>query len=767
MIEQKKYLNKIIITTNDDQSIEYAPVGQHIIDTGNKMGETFNINNTATGQDSHAEGNNTRATGAYSHTEGYKTSASASGAHAEGLETQANQTGAHAEGYLTIASGDYSHAEGAPHTNTNNYTQAAGYAAHAEGVGTLANAHASHSEGECTKAYGANSHAEGQSTQTGSDGDTRFGSAAHSEGQNTLALAHYSHAEGQTTEAKGIASHAEGYLTKAQGNYSHAEGCGIITDEGDIGYSLALGDASHVEGHSTEAHGNYSHAEGEQSIAIGIASHAEGNAYAEGASAHAEGQAKAVGDCSHAEGAATSWAYGRYSHAEGSSTTGEIDTAYGDYAHAEGYNTNAKGMASHAENDLTIARGRGSHAEGTQTQANGNYSHAEGFGTIANGAYQHVAGRYNIPDPSEPLGTGQTDEAPQYLTIVGNGSENVRSNAYTLDIHGNAWYAGNLYLGGNGPNNGVNIKNMLTDIKVANNELSIIQPNMQLPTNVSPQILDKISLSYSHDNNLIQHYAIANYYNLPYTTIAKTNRGPKKNALKIQVHNLNPNKHYKLHVYYSQKYNGRYTNWRHPANQITQTAAKKIKAGSFLGYANLKNTPVHFWYDGKTKSEEKYPDWELAEMQKYCTGRLQTVFDLQLNAKNQYDSIQYIDLYPWILDLLKPIPTRFTINTTTDGTSEMQFTWLQEFQDKEDWDISKVWCLSNFGSTHPSEDKKYSQRFQSTQPRYFQFRIVEYDSNDKPIQDYVCLNTVKLNQVLYYFDNTKGQPKFESSLSII
>ena len=133
--------------------------------------------------------------------------------------------------------------------------------------------------------------------------------------------------------------------------------------------------------------------------------------------AHAEGcNTKAIGTNSHSEGEDT-LASGENSHAEGCYTT-----AYGNYSHAEGYYTTASGIYSHAE--------------GYYTTASGDRSHAEGYYTIASQANQHVQGKYNIEDT-------QTN----YAHIVGNGTANTRSNAYTLDWNGNGVYAGKLTVG--------------------------------------------------------------------------------------------------------------------------------------------------------------------------------------------------------------------------------------------------------------------------------------------------------------------------------
>ena len=117
-------------------------------------------------------------------------------------------------------------------------------------------------------------------------------------------------------------------------------------------------------------------------------------------------------------------------------STEESDTyKLGQYAFAEGRNSMASGLNSHAEGKDTKAKAWNSHAEGRETEAQAWNSHAEGRGTIANRESQHVQGNYNISDVTS-------------LDIVGNGTDdNNRSNAYTLDASGNAWYSGDVYVG--------------------------------------------------------------------------------------------------------------------------------------------------------------------------------------------------------------------------------------------------------------------------------------------------------------------------------
>lgn len=162
----------------------------------------------------------------------------------------------------------------------------------------------------------------------------------------------------------------------------------------DYENNIAIGYDSHAEGYGTTALGDSSHAEGERTVASGDYSHAEGNS------------TKAFGGSSHSEGSLT--------------------VAIGYYSHAEGMSTEASGISSHSEGDLTVA--------------SGDYSHSEGYYTKASSDYQHVQGRYNIEDT-----------ANTYAHIIGNGADiSNLSNAHTLDWDGNAWFSGNIKIGGTG-----------------------------------------------------------------------------------------------------------------------------------------------------------------------------------------------------------------------------------------------------------------------------------------------------------------------------
>lgn len=118
----------------------------------------------------------------------------------------------------------------------------------------------------------------------------------------------------------------------------------------------------------------------------------------------------------------------------GSTTLGMDCTASGADSVAEGLNVNARGTASHAE--------------GSSTTADGYAGHAEGTGTYSCGIGQHVEGMYNIRDTVD----AETSRAT-YAHILGNGTVDFNtgaytiSNAHTIDWDGNAWFAGDVYVG--------------------------------------------------------------------------------------------------------------------------------------------------------------------------------------------------------------------------------------------------------------------------------------------------------------------------------
>lgn len=366
-----------ILTSTNGTAWNFTPI---FIGVSKGGGEVFNDydNNTAAGNNSHAEGAKTKASGDYSHAEGSTTHANKIASHAEGQHTTASGIGAHAEGADTQALGDCSHAEG-------QLTNATASNSHAEGNSTVASGVNSHTEGYNTKAKKSNSHAEGNSTESN-------GLSSHTEGTNTLAEGDNSHAEGNGGTATGTNSHVEGLETNTEGANAHAEGR----------QSGAFGDNSHAEGQLNNARGDNSHAEGHDTDAVGINSHTEGF------------QTKANKNNSHAEGRVTV-ADGIASHAEGQNTT-----ASGDYSHAEGTGTRA----------LYI----NAHAEGQETTAGAANAHAEGQGTMTAEVGGHVAGKYNavVANGLFNFGIGSSNDKRKSAMII----DGTNGKVYFIDAGG-------------------------------------------------------------------------------------------------------------------------------------------------------------------------------------------------------------------------------------------------------------------------------------------------------------------------------------------
>lgn len=211
---------------------------------------------------------------------------------------------------------------------------------------------------------------------------------------------------------------------------------------------------------------------------------------------------KATQYCAHAEGAGTT-ASAWYSHAEGQGTK-----ASGTASHAAGQNTKALGSNSYATGYYTVAAENSvmvsgqyniyeqltytySEAPATfKTEGNKNYYCSKSF------SFDTTTGEFTLDSPTTitfPQGislkryyfsesitssiiyfqcgtvnytgtdgnltikegfsklTSDKYSSPgkyKYLQVVGNGSyEEARANAYTLDRFGNAWYAGDVYVG--------------------------------------------------------------------------------------------------------------------------------------------------------------------------------------------------------------------------------------------------------------------------------------------------------------------------------
>ena len=195
-------------------------------------GEWISVNMVSTiktGSGSNSEtfnDNNNKASGDYSHAEGQNTEASGTATHAEGKFTQASGQGSHAEGIKTYAMGSGSHTEGYNLKGGITLYRAQGYGSHIEG----------YSQGYVIN-YGYGAHIEGYTDdQVSRNCD---GKGAHIEGCNS------------TINGGADAAHVEGYYTIADAAYHHIEGK----------YNLQDGDAiyQHIAGNGTSSSRSNSH----------------------------------------------------------------------------------------------------------------------------------------------------------------------------------------------------------------------------------------------------------------------------------------------------------------------------------------------------------------------------------------------------------------------------------------------------------------------------------------------------------------------------
>ena len=296
---------------------------------------------------------------------------------------------------------------------------------------------------------------------------------AFAEGSGTQALETYSHAEGCRTISNGNASHAEGYgdffpvLDTTVHTIYNSENKTIIIkgvvespySEDIIGAYIIAGQAYLTTDWSAQIVNKIKRIdvvyendvtiiyfkETPSSDITSLDVNAPVFLFLLGSLASGQG--------AHAEGTSTI-AKGKATHTEG-----ELTIASNDWAHAEGYRTLASGVGAHAEGGLTVASGQGSHAEGTST--------------IASSKYQHVQGKYNIEDTSD-----------KYAHIVGNGiNDNNRANAHTLDWSGNAWFAGNIKIGGTGyDDSNAKVINAISNLKDGDGAGSVYTSRAIKPT---------------------------------------------------------------------------------------------------------------------------------------------------------------------------------------------------------------------------------------------------------------------------------------------
>lgn len=114
--------------------------------------------------------------------------------------------------------------------------------------------------------------------------------------------------------------------------------------------------------------------------------------------------------------------------------------------------TRQSGCANYAESYFGSQDGCGGTLTGKYGRTSGAYNVARGYAceargryTIADGSHGNVSGK-----PQETFGQFNVpDDTQKYMAIGGNGTDNEhRSNAYMLDYDGNAYYSGNVKIGG-------------------------------------------------------------------------------------------------------------------------------------------------------------------------------------------------------------------------------------------------------------------------------------------------------------------------------
>ena len=228
--------------------------------------------------------------------------------------------------------------------------------------------------------------APGMAARAGGRGTNALGDNSSTGGFGTFARGLNANADGDGTEADGPNANSHGEKTKAKGKNATSNGC--LTE--------ANGDHSSSRGYNTKANASASSADGIGTIA--------------------DGEAQAV--------------FGKYNIADAVSIfiIGNGTQSTRSNAMAVDWNGNAEfagNITSNGSPVLTV-----NHIEYICTRGRG----------ITSGPEQTVAGRYNREDHTKAF-------------IVGNGYDGkwpTDSNAHTIDWDGNAWFSGDIKIGGTG-----------------------------------------------------------------------------------------------------------------------------------------------------------------------------------------------------------------------------------------------------------------------------------------------------------------------------
>lgn len=270
---------------------------------------------------------------------------------------------------------------------------------------------------------------------------------------NNKAIGEYSHAEGFDTIASGAYSHAEAFKTIAEGAYAHAEGS----------QTKATGLSSHAEGDEVEAKGSYSHAEGHFTTSLGLRSHVEGmHTIATGAMSHVQGKYNLVDDSvpRYAESFISPVDWPEY---DGEKIVYLLNQDRPKFNNQTGQFTITDEITEIAYKNLQ----KGNLFLFTRPENNTIYEYYEIVDFVSSredGNTTLYKFSYGKCVRNEKTG----GEGAKLAHIVGNGTEeNARSNAHTLDWEGNAWFAGDVYVGStSGTNKDEGSKKLATEEQV-------------------------------------------------------------------------------------------------------------------------------------------------------------------------------------------------------------------------------------------------------------------------------------------------------------
>ncbi len=222
---------------------------------------------------------------------------------------------------------------------------------------------------------------------------------------------------------------------------------------GNIGRNAV--DLSSGASNSLGATGNFSAVMGTETTASGLHSTAMGyGTIASGEKSIAMGYRTLA-----SKNASTAMGYKTYASGIVSTTTGYKTTASGSYSTAMGFTTLA------SKNYAT--------AMGTETKALGNFSTAMGRRTIASGAVATTFGSYTEAKGvnSFAIGYYNFDTNAGEIFMIGNGTGNLRSNAFTIFKNGDAFLSGSL-----SQNSDKRLKTDIKDLKYGLNEVLKLHP---------------------------------------------------------------------------------------------------------------------------------------------------------------------------------------------------------------------------------------------------------------------------------------------------